>query len=132
MSDLDDALHALASARHNLITRADVLAAGGTDRHIHTRLARKQWQGLYRGVYLDKAGPPDWVERLHGAVLATSGPSAASHHSALLLWGLDGISGEPLHITASHDEHPIGRGVRIARSRPSSSARRPSRPSGAT
>jgi len=59
-----------------LVTRAQVVAAGGSDRAIEGRLATGRWDRLRPGVYVVGAVASSWEQRALGAVLA-AGPGAA-------------------------------------------------------
>ncbi|MHB1536028.1 MAG: type IV toxin-antitoxin system AbiEi family antitoxin domain-containing protein, partial [Acidimicrobiales bacterium] len=74
--------------QHGVITRADALSAGLTDRAISGRIHRGEWVRLHAGVYR-LAGAPETPEQLIlGAVLACGPAAVASHQAAAWLWGL--------------------------------------------
>jgi Protein of unknown function (DUF559) len=80
----DSAIQPILQRQSLVITRAQVLAAGGTDRMIATRVRNGLWHRLMTSVYL--VGPPDPSWRSLG-LAATLGvhASVASHESAAQL-----------------------------------------------
>lgn len=52
-----------------VISRAQVLHAGGTPADIARRLRRREWVRLLPGVYLDHTGEPTWLQRCWVGVL---------------------------------------------------------------
>jgi very-short-patch-repair endonuclease len=99
------------------VTRADVLALGGTDSLIHRRIQSGQWQQRQAGVYQIDRRPQSWEEKLWSAVLAGGEGSLVSHRTALLFWNLDGISSAPLEITTRFGTKPMPDGVLVHRTR---------------
>ena len=65
----------LALAQHGLVTRSQVLDAGGSDRTVHRLMASGDWARLRNGVYVVGAAPPTWHQTAMGAILA-AGPDA--------------------------------------------------------
>jgi hypothetical protein len=117
MERIDHHIDAIARRQDDLVSRADVRFVGGTDRLIANRIERGLWQPVQAGVYLVGSAPPTWAQQLRAAVMA-AGPSAeASHRSAILRWGMTGISGAPVEITAPHSGPPLPDGVIVHRSR---------------
>ncbi len=100
-------MHDIARTRHGLVTRADVLACGGTDEVIRTRTAVGRWTAVHPGVYLVGVAPPPWRTSLLAATLAAGPGSAASHRAAVVLWGLDGIATAPLELTVPFTAEPL-------------------------
>lgn len=110
-------MNAVAAGQRQLITRSEVIELGGHDRLIEDRLGQGRWIKVHAGVYQVDRRPLDWKSQLLAATLAC-GPSAmASHRSALVLWGLDGISTGPVEVTVDYSSLPIPRGVIAHRSR---------------
>ena len=87
MSTIDLRIDALARVQDNVISRRQVLDAGGTDEHIANRLARGLWQPLQAGVYLVGSAPPTWAQSLRAGLLA-AGPGAevANHRATSSVW----------------------------------------------
>jgi hypothetical protein len=87
-SRLDDvALARLASQQDGLVRRAQVIELGGDDVDIRSRLRRREWAAVHRGVYVDHTGPLTASQRLWAAVLL-HWPAAVHRESALELHGL--------------------------------------------
>jgi Transcriptional regulator, AbiEi antitoxin len=82
-----------------VLTRAQALAAGLTDRAIANRLRRGRWQRLYPGVYATFSGAPAPECRLWAAILRTGPSSALSHQTAARLWDLSGAAATAIHVT---------------------------------
>ena len=117
MDDPDALLHAMAGTQRRLITRAQALCAGLTDRQLESRLAHAFMVAVHPGVYLLGPGPMEWECQVHAAVLAAGPDAAASHRAALLLWGLDGIGNAPIEVSAPISDRPVPRGVIVHRTR---------------
>jgi very-short-patch-repair endonuclease len=117
MAGIDDCLRPLAAANYGLITRAWVLEAGGNDQLISRRLDRRRWTEEHAGVYNLGPVPLDWKGRLRAATLAAGPTAMASHRSAAVLLGLDGIASAPIEITVPYGRRPQPGGVVVHRTR---------------
>jgi len=102
----------LASRQHGCFSRAQVHAAGLTDRMIATQLASGRWVGLAAGVYRLAGVPVTWRQRALAACLVSGPGTVVSHRSAAVLWGVSGFRPGPLDITV-----PPGRSGRNALAR---------------
>lgn len=78
----------------DVLTRAQALDAGLTDRAIAVRLRTGRWQRLHTGVYATFSGEPPRQSRLWAAVLRAGPGAALSHQTAAELYGLTG----PAHV----------------------------------
>ncbi|MEY2424622.1 MAG: hypothetical protein QOI61_194 [Actinomycetota bacterium] len=118
MKSFDQKIAAVAAKQYNVIDRADVLRAGGTDHHIAVRLRSKRWQQLHPGVYLIGAAPATWEQRVFAAGRACGGAAFATGATGLALYGVDGIerSGE-IQVAVTQSDRPSPKGVRVFRSR---------------
>ena len=98
------------------MTRAQVLAAGGSDADIERLLRRRDWAVVHPGVYVAHTGRLSWLERAWSAVLLLA-PAALAGPSALRAHGVRGHDEEPtieVAVAASrHLRSPDG--VRIVR-----------------
>ena len=77
----------LAGRQHGVVTRAQLLGVGLTDRVLSRRFTQQRLRRIHRGVYL--VGPltaPHAPEM--AAVLASGRGAVVSHRSAAALWGL--------------------------------------------
>lgn len=92
----DHAAARLAAKQHGLLSRADAIGVGLSDRQIRVRLASRGWNPVVRGVYALPGSSPGWQRDVHAACLATGG--AASHISAAALHRLLDASMVP-HVT---------------------------------
>lgn len=75
--------------QHGLVSRQQVLAAGGTDGDIARMVRRREWKPVVEGVYANHTGPLSWDERAWAAVLFCA-PAALAGRSALRAFGVRG------------------------------------------
>lgn len=75
----------LAEAYHHVLTRAQLLGAGATDKWVRHRVDSGSWQRVYPGVYITHSGRPEWLTRATAAV-AYAGRGAALSHSTASDW----------------------------------------------
>jgi hypothetical protein len=115
-TDLDDRLDALAGTQLGLLTRLNILSAGGTDEDIRTNLRRKRWQRLQPGVYLTGSAPPTWLQLQLAACLAAGPHAVASHRGGAAVWWLDGACEGPREIMVTHPFGPTPRNTIVHRS----------------
>ena len=83
--------------QHGVVTRAQALADGMTERQITYRLAKGTWVREAQGVYRHVSASPTALSRLLAACLAHGG--LASHRSAAALLGIDGYRLGPVELT---------------------------------
>lgn len=107
----------LAAERHALIDRQSVLAAGGSDEAIQSRLANGTWKQVHPGVYYMNVTAPTWATRLQAAVLAAGPDALASHRAAGTLWDLEGFSRRTLEVTVPYSAEPEPKDVVVHRTR---------------
>lgn len=109
--ELDRELAEVASAQRMLVTYDDVIAAGGTSKHIQRRLAAGRWWAVPGAprVYLIAGAPLDWVTEQLAAVLSAGDGAAASHLAAARLWGIPGFATAGVELSV-----PRGRFLRRA------------------
>lgn len=105
------------AGRYRLLDRAEAAELGASDRMISARVASGRWVRLHPGVY--QVGPPNghWLVRLRAAVLAAGPGAAASHRSAFVLWGLDGLETRLVEVTVPYTHGPIPEGTVVHRTR---------------
>ena len=116
MTMFDRAIRAVAGGQRGLVTRRQVLAAGGTDSMIKARLDGGLWVMVHPGVYLVGAAPLDWHGRLLAGVLSVP-RGLASRRAGLVLWGADGLRSAPLEMTVPHHTRGAPVGVIVHRTR---------------
>lgn len=80
-----EAIAELLSLQSGVISRHQVLAAGGVDHDVARLLRRRIWARIHDGVYVDHTGEPSWEQRAWAAVLyhwpaALDGASALTAH----------------------------------------------------
>jgi len=115
MNPLDAVLHAIAARQLGLLTRVDILRAGGTDKYIAACLERRRWQQLQDGVYLTGSSPPTWLQRQLAACLAAGPNAVGSHRAAVAVWWLDGGRESVVELTAAQPYCPRPHGVVLHR-----------------
>lgn len=86
----DHAIARLARLQHGTWSRRQALDAGTTRSMIATRLRNGLWVPLDTAVFAHLASEPTWERSVMAAVLAEPW-AVASHRSAAVLYGLDGI-----------------------------------------
>ncbi|MGA7097220.1 MAG: type IV toxin-antitoxin system AbiEi family antitoxin domain-containing protein [Acidimicrobiia bacterium] len=106
-----------ARERRYLISRAEIMALGGSDRLITDRVASGRWLQRQAGVYQVDARSADWRDRLLAGVLAGGDGTLISHRAALVVWALDGLRSAPVEITAPYSRRPIPKEVIVHRTR---------------
>lgn len=108
---LDARIGAIAAQQHGLVTRTQVLSAGGTQSSVRERLRREVWKRVGRCVYRLVGAPGTFRQSVMAAVL-TAGPRAvASHRCAGLLWELDGFERRIIEVTVPRDGQRNAQGV---------------------
>jgi hypothetical protein len=85
-----DEIARLLAEQSGLISRRQVLAAGGTTAVIERALRRREWMRLLPGVFIDHTGTPTWQQRAWAGVLfhwpAALGGGAAVRAAARPGW----------------------------------------------
>ncbi len=99
---------AIAAEQHGNITRAQLRAAGLTDRQVARRLESGQLIRRYRGVFVLGYLPPSPLSRAAAAVLAGGPTAVLSHGSAGALWGVEREWRQPIEITTRTHRRPAG------------------------
>jgi hypothetical protein len=115
---LDRRILAAVSRRgRRLLTHAELIGIGATNREIEGRVHRGTLQRIHDEVYLVGAGELTWHERVHAAVLAGGETAAANLFSALVVWGLPDYSPGSVHVQVAHGTELVARGVTVHRTR---------------
>jgi very-short-patch-repair endonuclease len=92
MEPVDVVIARIAVRQHGLVTRAQLLGAGLTERQIDRRIGLGQLIPVHNGVYRAPAVKPGYEQAVLAACLATGG--VASHRSAGRLFGVRGFEQE--------------------------------------
>jgi hypothetical protein len=85
MPNADDrAIYRLARRQQGAISRAQVLASGGSASMLRGKMRSGRWRRIWPGVYVTFTGPIPWMTRAHAALLyagsgAVLGPRASSY-----------------------------------------------------
>lgn len=95
-------------AHYGVIGFYQALGLGASERLIRKKVAKGEWEAVFRGVYRDTAIDPTHYQAIEAAIVATHERGVASHRSAAWIWSL--IPRPPLL-----PELSIQRGARDAR-----------------
>ena len=108
MPDIDRRLAPTLAAQQALVTRRQVLAAGGSGSVIDRRLASRAWEIAERGVYALAGVPWTWRRNLAAVVLSVAG-AQASHRAAATLLGAhwDDRAVAPIELTVPTGHTPV-------------------------
>lgn len=106
MTIIDDLLAATAASQHALLTRPQVLAAGGSDSLIRRRTASGRWERVGRGVFAITGVPWTWRRRLCAILLALGSHAVVSHRAAAKLLGAGGAGEPPYEFSVPVDRAP--------------------------
>lgn len=107
----------LAARQHGLVDRETARTIGASGHEIRGRLALGRIEELQPGVYYLNCTPATWRTQILAAVMAAGPDAVASHRTAALLHGLEGIHGRPIDITVPYEESPEPEGVILHRTR---------------
>src|SRR5438093_7540052 len=97
---VDGAINELAASQHALITQAQALLLGLTERQIQLCVQTRVWRKLHPRVFLVGGAPESWEQRQLGACLWAGSDSGASHRAAARLHQLDGFESDVVEITS--------------------------------
>lgn len=86
--------------QHGLVTRAQALAAGMTDKQIRGRVKTGHWVRVAHGVYRHSSARSTLHSRLLAVCLAHG--ALASHRSAAALHGIDGFRLDRIEVVVPH------------------------------
>ncbi len=84
-------LNRLTRQQHGLVSRAQALGLGMSEKGLEKRVSRGHWLVLRPGVYAVAGMPPTSEQSLLAVVLAVGGLVGVSHKSAARLWGIQGV-----------------------------------------
>jgi very-short-patch-repair endonuclease len=89
----------IARVQHGVVTRAQALEAGLSERSISNRIKSGAWKREVSGVFCLRAIEPTWLTRLMATCLSLE--AVASHRSAARLWDIDGFDSARREVTIS-------------------------------
>ncbi len=110
-------LAAVTRRGRRLLTHAELVEEGASNRQIEVRCRRGTLQRVHDEVYLVGAGSLTWREQVLAGVQAGGATGAGTSYSALRLWGLSDYAPRSVHVRVSHDTTLRARGVQVHRSR---------------
>ena len=125
--DISAAVAELACQQAGTISRRQLLDAGLTPQMIMTRLERRRWQQLYRGVYAAFNGPPPREAWLWAAVLRAGPGAVLSHQTAAELHSLVDAPAEAIYVTVPSTRRITTPGIVSRMSGRIAEARQPNR-----
>lgn len=102
-----------ASRRHGILTRAEVLGRGLSERTLHRRIADGRLIVVAPEVYRCAGAPTTWHQRMLVACLTEGDPALASHRSAAALHGFDGFRPGIVEVTTPRWLRRHRPGVRV-------------------
>src|SRR5882757_7628133 len=108
----------LARAQHGVLTRADLLALGFSDRAVKHRVAAGRLHPISTGVYAVGRRELTPHGRWMAAVLACGDGAVLSHRSAAQLWGIGYEEKGRIDVTIRRRSVIARRGIKV-RARPS-------------
>jgi very-short-patch-repair endonuclease len=106
--DVPECLRALLKSQDGVLTRAQALGGGMTEKAIKVRLRSGRWQRLQLGVYAAFSGEPPQSSLIWAAVLRCGPDAVLSHQTAAELSGLMVTPGHAIHVS-------VPSGTQIAR-----------------
>jgi very-short-patch-repair endonuclease len=116
-ADTDRLIEALASARHGIVSRRELVGAGVTAKQIALRVRRRRLVKMYDGIYVAGHTALTREGRWRAAVLACGRQAVLSHNDAAAHWGLAPARGSRIHVTrpSSSARDPDPRRIRVHR-----------------
>jgi hypothetical protein len=111
----DVVVGAIASRQLGLITRAQAVANGLSERQIKRRTATGEWRRVRSGVFAVVGAPETWDQRVLSAVLAGPTGTLASHLCAAALHRFPDALEEGIEVTVPIGTQPRTAGVRVHR-----------------
>lgn len=114
MDSADRKLSRCAERQHGLVTRAQALAAGFSERAIDYRIRERTWERLHPSVYLLAGSPRSYPQVVLGAVLAAGEPVVVSGRTAGMLWNLP-VKSNGIELTVPRSRCPRVTGADIHR-----------------
>ncbi|HEV2253533.1 MAG TPA: type IV toxin-antitoxin system AbiEi family antitoxin domain-containing protein [Streptosporangiaceae bacterium] len=125
--DIPAAAAGIASLQAGVISRQQLLDAGLSSQMITTRLERRRWQMLFRGVYAAFTGLPPRQTWLWAAVLRAGEGAVLSHQTAAELHGLLDSPTDVIYVTVPSTRRISVRGLIVRTSGRVEQSRQPNR-----
>ncbi len=95
-SEINHVIASIAEHHHGLVSSRLARQHGLTADHLAERCSRHSLVRLDKGLYRIAEMPVTWHQRLLAAAWSQGPTAVASHRSAALLHGLDGVPGNPM------------------------------------
>lgn len=106
-----------ASSDFGLIDRPSAMDLGLTPSAITHLVASGQWDRVHAGVYRLDVTPPSWKTEVRAAVMAAGHLALASHRTAAVLFGMEGVKTRMIEVTVPYTNQPIPNRVTVHRTR---------------
>jgi very-short-patch-repair endonuclease len=116
MHDVERAIAAIAAQQDDVITTAQLRAAGLGRGAVQHRLRSGWMQSVYRGVCVIGCAPPRPAQRMRAALLLAGDGAVLSHRTAAALWRLPVEAGADVEITVPGRHIRDRPGLRVHRS----------------
>lgn len=100
-----------------MVSRGKAMELGATGHIVRRRLQLGRWTELQPGVYYLNVTPATWRTDVLASVLNTGLDAVASHRSAAIIHGLEGIYGRTVDVTVPYDNRPEPPGAVLHRTR---------------
>lgn len=107
----------LARHRHGVVTREQATSLGATQQMIRWRVGSGRWTRVQPGVYYLNVTPKTWKTDVLSGALTAGVDAVASHRTAAILHGMEGILGTMIDVTAPFDDRPEPVGIVMHRTR---------------
>jgi len=113
---MDRRIALVAEPQLGLVTHAQSITAGLTEEGIRYRIEVGRWRRAHAGVYVVAGAPWSWEQDVMAACLAAGPGAVASHRSAAVIWGLDGVASDVVEVSVPRPRCHRLRGVIVHRS----------------
>jgi Protein of unknown function (DUF559) len=110
-----EAIAAVASRQHGLVTRGQLYDVGLRRHHVEHLVSTRRLRRVRPQVFVTAGAVPTWEQAVLGAVLAAGSGAVASHDTAAALWGLPGARRAGLEVTTDRPRHARLEGVQSHR-----------------
>jgi hypothetical protein len=108
------ALARISARQCRAVSRAQVLACGGTSSWLRSQVRTRRWQRLWPGVYVTVTGPVTWMTRAHGALLYAGRGAALGPRASAFMLGITRRPPRTVDVVVPADRRVAGQpGLRV-------------------
>lgn len=104
--DREKSLYQTAAGQHGVITRAQLLDLGLSERSVDRMIRRGELERIFKGVYRFTAAPDGFRQKVRAVTLWGGGRAAASHRAAVVLHRLSGVGSDVIEVTLEANSSP--------------------------